>query len=266
MRNIKRYLKIYAIQIRLALKILFLFRLNTIGLVLSTSMWSILILSTVFITTQRVRTVFGYTPQELLALAAVQVIFLGVFHTMISKNMERIPELINKGTFDFILLKPIDSQFYTTLGHVFPATLARIFIGIGVLVYLNQIGSILIPSIWSVLAFMGTLLCGVVIVYCVWFMVSTLLIWLPQMDNIVDLLYYLNTSSRYPYEFYREIGVMALLVLFPFSVALTVPTKVLMGTNTLFEVIILLGTTVLLFAISRMFWKFALKHYTSASA
>lgn len=258
-------MRVYTTYVRMAIKSMLLFRVNTVGMLVSTVLWSGLTLSTVYFTTRSIRTVFGYSGEQLMILAAIQVIFLGFFHGIISKNMERIPELMNRGTFDFLLLKPIDAQFSASLTYVYPAYTVRILLGVGVLAYYLHLYGF--ATSWFSIALFGIfLIFGFVTIYSVWLLVTTLVVWFPQMDNIVDFLYYLNVSSRFPYEFLREIGIVALLCLFPFAISLTIPMKVLLGSATVTEVVILVLVALALFTISRKFWVFALKHYTSASS
>lgn len=261
----KRYFRILLVLSEMALKVFVQFRANTVGIVISTSIWSLLVLSTIYLTTRQVKTVFGYSPGELLALAAVQVIFLGLFHTLISKNIEKMPEYINQGFLDSILLKPIDSQFIVSLTHInFPA-LFRMMIGIVALWYLASTGAITINGIYGVLGFASTLAMGFVLIYSIWYAFATLLIWFPQMDNIVEFLYLLNTASRYPVSFYREFGLFLVIMFSPFSMALTVPLQILMGNVDANGVLSLALTSIIFFAASRWFWFYALRHYTSAS-
>jgi len=258
-------MRVYTTYVRMAIKSMLLFRVNTVGMLVSTVLWSGLTLSTVYFATRGVRSVFGYSGEQLMVLAAIQVIFLGFFHGIISKNMERIPELMNRGTFDFLLLKPIDPQFSASLTQVFPAYMVRIMLGVSVLTYLIHLYGFS-TSLASIILFCINLMFGFVIIYSIWILMTTLVVWFPQMDNIVDFLYYLNVSSRFPYEFLREIGIVALLCLFPFAISLTIPMKTLLGTATTIEVIALTCTTIILFFLSRGFWLFALRHYTSASS
>lgn len=242
-----------------------MFRANTLGMVLATSCWSILILSTVFFTTRNVTTVFGYTPQELLALGAIQVIFLGFFHSIFAKNMDELPEMVNKGKLDNILLRPIDDQYGVSFALVYPATIVRVLIGVATLAYLHGAGQLAIPSFMNIFLAVVLLMASEFLIYSIWFLIVTTLVWFPTMENIVELLYNFNIISRYPYEFYREIGFTIALITFPFSIALTVPFKALTGKVTLGEVSILLLSAGIFLFLSRKFWKWSLRHYTSAS-
>lgn len=242
-----------------------LYRANTVGSLISSVCWSGLIVSTVYLSTQNVRQVLGYSAQELLVLSAIQVLFLGLFHALVSHNIERMPELISTGKLDLVLLKPMDSQFGISLGRFSPPSLLRVLLGVGFLIFLIQSGRLAQPSLGAIASFVGLIAVSLVLVYSIWFVVATLLVWLPHMDNIVEFLYNLNVISRYPHEFFREVGFAAALLAYPFSISLVVPLRTLMGRGDPYQCMVLIVLTIGFSIISRLFWLFALRHYTSAS-
>lgn len=249
---------------QMAIKLFVQFRANTFGIVFSTSIWSLLVLSTIYLTTRQVKTVFGYTPGELLALGATQVVFLGVFHTFVSKNIEAMATYVNEGFLDSILLKPVDSQFLVSLTHHnFPA-LFRMVIGIVSLYILNDLGLITVSGVLGAFLFAISMVFSLILIYAIWYIFATFLIWFPQMHNIVELLYHLNTASRYPVSFYQEFGIFLVMVFGPFSIALSVPLRLLTGKADIFEVSALIIISIIFFFGSRLFWLYALRSYTSA--
>ncbi len=261
----KRYLKILLQLSKMALKKLSQFRINTIGMILSTSAWSLLVIGTIFLNTRYINKVFGYTPAELMAIGAIQIIFLGVFHTLVSPNIEKISEYMNQGFLDTMLLKPIDSQFLVSLTHINLPALFRILIGISILTYFVQTGAVQYGGIPSLIGFVLSLGFGLVLVYSIWFVFGTFMVWYPQMDNLVEFLYHLNTTARYPMSFFQEFGVLFVILFGPFSMALTVPFRVFMGIANIGEVILLMIVSIVFFAFSRWFWFHALRSYTSSS-
>lgn len=259
------YLRVYWLHVKMGWKVTMMYRANSIGVLVATFCWSVLIISTVVFSTQNVRSILGYSRSELLVLSGIQVIFLGIFHALVSKNIERMPELISTGKLDLMLLKPIDSQFGIAIAQIFPNSVFRVGIGaifLGYLIHIKMIEPLLIGN---VLAFCLLLTLSLVLMYSVWFITATFLVWLPHMDNIVDFLYNLNVISRYPHEMFRELGIVAVLFAYPFSIALAVPMRTLIGKADGGQIVSLIVVTVGLFLASRIFWLFALRHYTSAN-
>ncbi len=265
MDTFKRYINLYKQYLRMAVKVVFLFRVNSFGLVMATTLWSFLNISTIILTTRQITTVFGYTADELVAIGAVQVIFLGIFHMLFSKNIDNLPEIINKGKLDMMLLRPVDDQFSVSLICVRPIAFIRVMIGIVMLAYLVAVGRLVAPTLGGALLFGILLMASEVLIYSVWYIVATSLIWFPTMSNIVELLYMVNVTSRYPYDFFREIAWWVALLTFPFSIALVVPLHALMGKGNLGEYVTLIIASALFFTVARVFWRYSLRHYTSAS-
>lgn len=264
-KTLCHYMRIYLMQVRLAVKMMYWYRAHAIGTLVSSFCWSLLIVSTVYLSTRNVKQVLGYSAYELVALSGVQVIFLGIFHAIISHNIERIPELIAKGKLDLILLRPVDSQFSVSFGQIALASLARVILGIVFLIFLIQTGQLVAPSLGAIVGFAILICFSIALFYSVWFMVTTLLIWFPHMDNIVELLYNINVVTRYPYEFFRQVGFVFALLVFPFAISLIVPLRVLLGRGDWTQVIALCLLSIIFVICSRLFWLFALRHYTSAS-
>ncbi len=247
------------------MKIVLLFRVNAFGLVIATVLWSFLNISTIILTTRHITTVFGYTADELVAIGAIQVIFLGIFHALFTKNIENLPEIINKGKLDMMLLRPVDDQFSVSLTSMRPIALIRVFIGIGMITYLIASERLVAPTLWGVVLFIFLLMASELLIYSIWYIVATSLIWFPTMTNIVELLYLVNVTSRYPYDFFKEIAWWVALLTFPFSIALVVPLHAFMGKGNFGEYLALIITSAVFFAAARIFWRFSLRHYTSAS-
>jgi len=72
--------------------------------------------------------------------------------------------------------------------------------------------------------------------------------------------------GRYPVEMVRELRNFVLFFLLPFSLTVATPLKVFLRSALDGDVLLLVVISLVLFAASRMFWKFALRHYTSASS
>ena len=118
----------------------------------------------------------------------------------------------------------------------------------------------------NILGFCALAFFGIAILYSIWFIVCTLIIWFPRLSNLVDLLYNLNGLARFPPEMIYGLKNFFLLFLIPFTLTIALPTKVLFNRVLNGEIILLTAISFVLFWLSRKFWKFALRYYTSASS
>lgn len=261
----KRYIELYKALLHFSFLRFTTYRALFINSMIATVGWGFFQIIWINLLTVRTRSAFGWSKNELIILAILYVIIIGFFHFFFTGNFERFSHIIDKGELDFILLKPIDSQFMVTnYLQRFP-NLVRVALGILFLfVYLFISNTHVAPAGW--VGFCVFIIFGIVLLYSLWLMYCTLLIWFPRISNLIDFLYTINGMSRYPTEMMYEVKNFILLFILPFSIALATPAKVLVRGTLNGEVAGLVFLSISLFIAARIFWKFALRHYTSASS
>ena len=169
------------------------------------------------------------------------------------------------GTLDFVLLKPIDSQFWLSLRTLSPAGLPEIGLGLGLLAWgSHQAGVVLTLS--SLLTVLVMLLAGGLILYSLWFLIAATSIWFVKTWNATEVLRALLASGRYPLNAYPPALRLLFTLVLPVAFLTTVPAQVLLGEAAAPMLLAGLGLAVLFFAAARAFWLFALRFYTSASS
>jgi len=260
----KRYLKIYKALLKINLIALFTYRANFINSAISSFVWGIFGIVTIVLITSRTTSVFGWKREELILLTAVYALIVGFFHLIFARNFERFSRLMTWGTFDTVLLKPLDSQFSISFWEINYPAIARIILGSLLLFYL--LNSLFYSiTFFNIVLFSSLLLIGVLVLYSLWLIAATLLIWVPQLTNIIELMYTLNGFTRYPPEMFKKVSGLLFVITIPIVFVAVSPFKTLIGKATYWDVVILLLICGLLLILSRAFWKFGLRHYTSAS-
>lgn len=261
----KKYLKVYSKLLQLNLSALLSYRANFINSMISSIGWGTFTFVSVLLLTSRVNSVYGWTRSEILILSASYNIVIGLFHIFFSRNFERFSTVIHYGFLDSILLKPMDSQFLLSFWLVNYIGFFRILVGgIGILIYLIYISHIVI-TFAGIIGFVLFMILGVITLYSIWYIFSTVIIWQSRLSNIIGLLYELNGVTRYPQEFYKGVSTALYILVLPLSLVVTIPVKALIHKLTLIESIQIICLGGALLFISRRFWKFALRFYTSAS-
>lgn len=261
----KRYLRIYRSLLLLSLETLMAYRANFVNSLLSSLAWGIFSFVSILLITSRAPTIYGWRREEILLLTSGYSIVIGFFHTFFSRNFERMAEMINWAQLDSLLVKPVDSQFLISVWWVNYTSIIRIAVGVAFLAYfLHSLPISLTPGV--VIAFIVLTFIGLLLLYSVWFIVTTLIMWFPRMSNIVELMYSVSGLSRYPGEMYRNVSPYLYFFLLPFFVVVATPVRFIIQKTSWIEIVELLGLATILFYISRKFWKFALRFYTSASS
>lgn len=260
----KRYFSIYKAFFKANLAELFTYKANLINNILSSVIWGGVSVILMLFLTAKTPMVFGWTRNEILLLTGVGNIFVSIFYFLFSRNFDRFSPIIHTGQLDAILLKPVDSQFLMSLQYVNFSGLFRIVIGIGFTVWvLNQMNYV--PSISSLILFIIMFIGGILTMYALWYIVSTLLIWWTNLSNLSGLLYEFNSFMRFPQQMYKSLGFILFYVVFPLTLIINIPTLSLIGKSNLMNTLLVFLFAFIFFSASRLFWKFALRFYTSAS-
>jgi len=261
----KKYLKTYSALLMLNMSNMFAYRANFINSIIGSVGWATVSISSIFLLTSKTSSVFGWDRQELLLLVGIYNILNGMFIIFFARNFERFSKLIHFAQLDSILLKPIDSQFQISLSLFNITGLARVIIGIIFCWFIAPTLHIHLSIVTEVF-FLLFLAVSMIIFYSVWFLVMTLIIWFSNLSNLADFLYVFNNLGRYPSQLITSLRNVFLFALLPFTLLASVPAKLLLSKLTIQDFIVFTSIAFGLLILSRIFWKFALRYYTSASS
>lgn len=202
---------------------------------------------------------------EAMLVTGLFVLFNGFIDAFLEPNIRRIVEQVRDGTFDFVLIKPINSQFLATFRYVSLWKLADMFLGLGIVVYsVSRLD--VSPSPARVLLFALLLSGAAVIVYSIWVLMVTTAFWFVKIENITELFMAVYETGRFPVSVYPAWIRGILTFVLPVAFITTFPAAVILGrfdTGLLIWAIVL---AVALFVISSRFWNYAVRRYSSASS
>ncbi|MCX6732397.1 MAG: ABC-2 family transporter protein, partial [Candidatus Roizmanbacteria bacterium] len=256
--------RMYMAILKINLVYLLTYRANFINNIISALAWGAFQVIWIALLTGKRGTVFGWTPDDMILLTFGYFMVLGIFHFLFSRNFDMFSRIIDRGEFDAILLKPIDSQFHATMRIASYANLIRALVGLVLIIIWIVIKHYTVTPL-QVILFSIYICVGVMTLYSIWLIFITTLIWYPNLSNMTDLLYTVNGLARYPGEMIRSSGKVILYILIPLALSISAPMKILLHKNALEDVVILTVSGLSLFIVSRMFWKHSLKFYKSAS-
>ncbi|WNN88829.1 ABC transporter permease [Gloeocapsopsis dulcis] len=205
----------------------------------------------------------GWTWDEALIVLAIFTMLQGFSSTFLAPNLNSIVKHVQQGTLDFILLKPISSQFWLSSHTLSPWGLPDIIFG-GILI--GYAGGRLGLALQDYLLSAIPLLFGLASLYSLWFMLGATSIWFVKIYNVTEVLRGLLEAGRFPIVAYPVAYRFFFTFVVPVTFLTTVPAEAMLGRVELGWVI---GAGVLALAllyIARIFWNFALRFYTSASS
>ena len=122
-----------------------------------------------------------WTFPEVLMVVGLFTFFNGVMESLLRPNVGAVIEQIRDGTFDFVLTKPVNSQFIASLRNIVVWRLVDVVIGIAVIVYaLGQLH--VTPTLTQIGFFIVMLASGTAIVYSIWLMMVSFAFWFVKTD------------------------------------------------------------------------------------
>lgn len=206
----------------------------------------------------------GWPFHEALLVMGLFTTLQGYNRTLLSPNLARIIEHMRTGTLDFVLLKPVDSQFWLSTRRISPWGVPDALFGLGIVGYAAH--ALELPPANLALA-LGPLVVGALIQYSLWFMLATISIWYVKVHNVTEVLNALLAAGRYPIDALPR-GAYRFVFTFIVPVALltTVPARVALGKPAGAALFAAIAFACGAFLASRFFWRFALRYYTSASS
>jgi ABC-2 type transport system permease protein len=186
-------------------------------------------------------------------------------HLAASQTSARSSPMCARAPWIFVLLKPIDSQFWLSLRTLSPAGLPEIGLGVALLIWGSlQAGVVLsLPALLTVLVMV---LAGGVILYSMWFLIAATSIWFVKTWNATEVLRAVLAAGRYPLSAYPATLRLLFTFVLPVAFLTTVPAELLLGRVAAPMLLLGLALAGGFFVSARTFWLFALRHYTSASS
>ncbi len=205
----------------------------------------------------------GWRWQEaLLVLGLASLIdsfFIGVFNP----NLRRISEMVQQGTLDFVLLKPVSSQFWMSTQEFAAVGLPFLLVSLGLIAYAAAAVGLSAGG-WLLLALGAA--AALLLAYAVAFLFATTSIWFVKVFNVV---YFLNTivwTGQYPVQAYSRPFRLFMTFVLPVYFMTTAPAEVALARLGPGWLVVLFAVALAALLLSRAFWRFALRFYASASS
>ena len=275
MNRIAAYLRVFLTFARNSLVRDMTFRGNFIVDAISSLAWvvpNVILYLQVFRFTNSIGKNTGWEQYQFYVFFATGLIMNSVMQTFFMTNIDELTDLIRTGGLDFILLKPIDTQFMVSLRRIEWSSLANLVAGLAILGYsLAHLAHL--PGLLQGLLYGVYLICGIAIYYSLMITLGASTIWMGRNLTLYDFWFYIITFSRYPMEIYTGRVGRPLRSLFtfviPVLIVVNVPARMLVRPlekqNWPLAVFAILAAAACV-AASRWAFQLALASYRSASS
>ncbi len=263
----RRYFEIYGIMLRNSLIREMSFKANFILWMLVEVLWffgQVFFFGIIF---GQVNQIGDWSKWEVVLLLGTHQMIAQLFQAFFFMNISNIPELVRTGKLDSLLVLPMDSQFaVSTKQFGLDSVLNALLGGAVVIVALTQLH--ITPSVGFVLLYLVALVFGVAIHYSIMLSLAAFSFWIIRAQGLVYGYFNFLHIARYPDVIFPRVFRFIFGWIIPVIIVANIPARLLIKPLSQPAVLMLHLTAAGLGAIciSRIFWRFALRRYSSASS
>ena len=264
--NLIRYLKLYGELWKNSVVREMTFKANFVLWIAVELLWFGLQLTFITVIYSHTDHIGDWTKWEVVLLIGASHFIQQLFQAFFLTNCVELSELIRTGRLDFMLLLPLSTRFIISLRKVDLGGFANAASAVAVMIYaLNRLH--LVPSIGEIFGFIALVTAGVFIHYSLMFLLTTISFWTVRAQGIVWGYYSMFNIARLPDAAFRGFFKVFFTFAIPMILVSNVPAKLLVAKlRSPFEMLLLVVMMAVCFVLSQLGWRFALRHYTSASA
>lgn len=259
------YRRVMAIQLRTSLALALQYRLDFVTEGFVEVFWTITAIVPLVVVFGARGVVAGWSFGEALMVTGFFTLLQAVLEGAINPSMSLVVDQIRKGTFDFVLLKPMDAQFLVSTARVLPWRALNVITALALFGYgFHRLGRW--PAVEDVGASIVLLGAAVAILYSLWMVSVSLAFYVVKVDNLTFLFGAIFDAARWPSSIFRGVLHVVFTFVIPLAVMTSYPSEALLGRISAGQLVGALAGAVVSLVISRFVWQRALGRYTSASS
>lgn len=208
----------------------------------------------------------GWNFNAILILIASYLLVENIMVISFHRNLAYyLPNLIRKGEYDFILIKPINPLFYSSFRII---DFFDVFSGLAVVgLWIYIIFQVSLPLSWlAFLLYLLALVLALGFIYSLMVLLSSSTFWTITSQGIGRFFEEVIRTAQFPTDIFKGTLRTIFLFVFPIIGIATLPAKIFQGQINWHLLAYFAIFVIILVFISIKFWFWALKHYSSASS
>lgn len=212
---------------------------------------------------QKTNMIAGYTPWQIIFFYATYN-FIDTVPQFLWREVYRFREQVLRGDFDYTLLRPVSPLFRVLFGGSDVLDLLLLFISVGFIIFsVQHIGSI---EPLHVVGYIALVLNALFIALAFHIFVLALGIVTTEVDHALWMYRDITQMGRFPIDIYRQPlkGIVTFAI--PIGIMMTFPAKAFLGLLTVQGLIMSFVVSGTMLGLSLLFWRSALRRYSSASS
>src|SRR6266478_3647089 len=263
----RRYIEIYSIMLRNSLIRELSFKANFLLWMIVEVLWfcgQIVFFSIIFGNVDRIG---DWTKWEVVLLVGTHQMIAQLFQAFFFVNVANIPELVRTGKLDSLLVLPMDSQFAVSTKQFGLDSIVNTIVGGVVVVFsLTKLGYV--PGPMSIVLYLIAVCFGVAVHYSIMLSLAAVSFWIVRAQGLVYGYFNFLNIARYPDSIFPPLFKFIFSWIVPVVIVANIPARLLiksLGQPGRLMLQLVIASTIV-FWLSRVFWRFALRHYSSASS
>jgi len=209
-------------------------------------------------------TIGGWDRYQMRVFLGVLFVVDSLYMIFVQDNVDRFADKVRKGELDFILAKPVSSQFLVSFQKVATASFGNLLIAIGFFIY--AVSLIEDFNWYRVFWFLLVLPSSFIVVYTSRFFFTCLNLIFVKSESVQFLWYNCYKLGMRPDSIYFPFMKFILLTVFPMAFVASVPARMLLEPPNALLIIWSLMIGPIFLYLSHKFWNYCLRHYASASS
>jgi ABC-2 type transport system permease protein len=241
------------------------FRGNFVIGLIRQALWLAAFLFLIDIIFRNTESLAGWSRNEVVIILALSRVVEGTIGVLFTDNIMRLTSTVQKGTFDFILTKPLPSQFAAFFTRLSYESIGNVLTGLILLVYI----AIQSPEIFTLAGSLLTILMsilGITVYYSLLIMVGSLVFYIDRLEALWSFNVLFSEPLTVPFDVFPRGPRIALTYLLPLAFVVFVPAQALTGRLTLWQVPVAIGIAAAFLLLANIAWRAGLRRYSSASS
>ncbi|MEO6651275.1 MAG: ABC-2 family transporter protein [Ilumatobacteraceae bacterium] len=226
-RGLRRYFGLLAIFWRSTFATELEYRANFFARAAMSVFWTVWAALGVRVFFQFSDSIAGWDYGELIVVIGMFFSVNGLRQALFEPNLDRMTEYVRNGTLDFLLTKPVNTQFMVSFRHLGVYNLLDPVLGLA----LSAVGLAVIgrrPSVANLASFTVMLAVAVVLLYALTLSLIAAAVRLVNSDGLGAVAFVTVELSRFPVQLYRN-PVQTILTIVPVAFLTTFPAQAMLG-------------------------------------
>ena len=240
------------------------YRENFVAKLLQNLVGFLFYLLTIYIVFANVEQVAGWKAPQFLILMGT-CFFIDSIHGTFCYHLSKLPELVRRGELDFVLIKPISSQFWVTFREFDFSTISLLIVSV-IAVGMGVSASGVTLGILQILGYLVLTMAAILMFFAVRMIMMTTAVWFIDVSHMWVLSDTMMSIARFPTDIYGTNVRRIFIYYLPLAFIATIPAKQLIDGFSMPSMLHGILWAVIFWIASKLFWNFALKHYSSASS